>query len=190
MHGCVMFSQRLRSLLSLFTSALIFVIAAHAQNGAVSFVSSQPIPLANACRGALTGHFHYSAKSDFMTVCYQGDPSPSTAFLNQGNGVYTPVVDAALQFEGWPLLAVDLNGDGIDDLVIQQAFNDTAFGVQLANGDGTFQNPVYYSPTVPNLMPNFTAVAGGDFNGDGKMDVAVLTTQVVTVSGVESFVSD
>jgi hypothetical protein len=62
-------------------------------------------------------------------------------------------------------ITADLNGDGILDLAATGA---VGVGIMLGNGDGTFR------PRV-----NFTAggqsqdLAAGDFNGDGRMDLAV-----------------
>jgi len=52
----------------------------------------------------------------------------------------------------------------------------TNISVILGRGDGTFQRPVNFD-TGGN--PFFAAV--GDFNGDGKPDLAVLNTSGVTV---------
>jgi hypothetical protein len=64
----------------------------------------------------------------------------------------------------------DFNGDGKLDLVaVTQQINPTAPGnlsVLLGNGDGSFQPPV----NIPISFAPF-AVAVGDFNGDGKLDV-------------------
>jgi hypothetical protein len=66
----------------------------------------------------------------------------------------------------------NLSGNGILDLVVannpstQGAGNDVA--VYLGNGNGTFQSPVLYPVGHPG------AVVLGDFNGDGKLDIAVL----------------
>src|SRR5262249_13424661 len=68
------------------------------------------------------------------------------------------------------LLAADLNGDGRLDLVTT---NDTvdhpaSLSVLLGNGDGTFRAPARFAVgTAPR------AVAEGDFNGDGRPDLAV-----------------
>ena len=62
-------------------------------------------------------------------------------------------------------ITADLNGDGILDLA---ATGVVGVGIMLGNGDGTFR------PRV-----NFTAggqsqdLAAGDFNGDGRVDLAV-----------------
>lgn len=60
----------------------------------------------------------------------------------------------------------DMNGDGKPDLVATDGFN---VGVSLGNGDGTFSAVSVYS--VPG---DATATKLGDFNNDGKMDVATV----------------
>ena len=63
----------------------------------------------------------------------------------------------------------DFNGDGIPDLALGTfPTNLTAsLTILLGKGDGTFQPPVSYQ--VPNLI---ATLAVGDFNGDGKADIA------------------
>lgn len=80
---------------------------------------------------------------------------------------------------GWTprnVYAVDVNNDGIPDLIEDQYYGPSlqpVFGVSLATGrgDGTFR------PTVPyNYPPGIlqTPMAFGDFNGDGKVDIAMI----------------
>jgi hypothetical protein len=71
------------------------------------------------------------------------------------------------------VLAADFNGDGILDLAIvsQTSSNPPIMGnvaVLLGHGDGTFGSPVYFQ-----AGPNPLSIAAGDFNGDGKLDLAV-----------------
>jgi hypothetical protein len=70
---------------------------------------------------------------------------------------------------------VDLNNDGALDLITQcTPPGDTncvgRFAVQLNNGHGAFGAPVFYSN---NSRDSLGFVAVGDFNRDGKMDLAV-----------------
>jgi hypothetical protein len=179
----------LASRLSLLLVALVSISipASYAQNSAVNFIAAEPVPLANACNNVFAGHFHSSASMDFMTTCtptYPPSATPNnTAMLNQGNGTYTPVEDTAIDQLAVPVAAADLNGDGWTDLVVNESFSPT-IGVQLSNGNGTFKAPVYYTPSqfAGNQNAQLAAVVTGDFNGDGKTDVAIIVTVPTTLN--------
>jgi hypothetical protein len=63
----------------------------------------------------------------------------------------------------------DFNQDGVLDVVTCSIAANT-FSFLLGNGDGTFQNHVDYS-TIRNPQSVVTA----DFNGDGKLDLAIFS---------------
>ena len=84
---------------------------------------------------------------------------------NVSNGFWDPV----------NIYAVDVNNDGIPDLIQdmkRMGSNNSSgvFGVSIAKGDGTFKPAVAYNYPSGVLQAPMTF---GDFNGDGKVDIAV-----------------
>ncbi|HKR21406.1 MAG TPA: VCBS repeat-containing protein, partial [Pyrinomonadaceae bacterium] len=62
-------------------------------------------------------------------------------------------------------IVVDVNGDGIPDLAATGA---GGVGIMLGNGDGTFRPRVNFATGAQSQD-----LAAGDFNGDGRVDLAV-----------------
>ena len=73
-----------------------------------------------------------------------------------------------------PLSLGDFNGDLKIDVVVS-FLGDNAPGEEITffgNGDGTFQSTPKISPGLANLSSGSTV---GDFNGDGKLDLAIVS---------------
>lgn len=70
-------------------------------------------------------------------------------------------------------IIVDINGDGKNDIVTSSGTN---IAVQLGNGDGTFQTAL---TTAAGGTPG--SITSGDFNGDGKLDLAFTRNGVTTI---------
>jgi hypothetical protein len=70
----------------------------------------------------------------------------------------------------------DVNGDGVPDLVLDMTLEgDTDLGILLGKGDGTFRQAkktAVWSFTPRSYSDEFYSLALGDFDGDGKTDVA------------------
>lgn len=69
--------------------------------------------------------------------------------------------------EGAEALSVDLNRDGLTDLVQTYQAGEAYLAVLMANGDGSFRGPFTY-----NFFYAFSSLIAGDFNADGHMDLA------------------
>ena len=98
-----------------------------------------------------------------------------TVQLSTGDGVYAAPVNYPLPAGAQPqLLAVaDFNGDGQADVFIlgtQQGSTQNTAYVYLNNGSGTFTLAGQY-PT-PAINSGVAGLVAGDFNHDGRMDVA------------------
>jgi FG-GAP-like repeat/Abnormal spindle-like microcephaly-assoc'd, ASPM-SPD-2-Hydin len=114
-----------------------------------------------------------------------GDGKPDLA-VSTSNGISVLLGDGNGSFQrykailpGYSLLAVgDFNGDGNPDLAVTNGT--LSIGIALGNGRGTFDPPkiTAYVPAVLSLTP----LIAGDFNGDGKLDVAFLSASAQTLS--------
>jgi hypothetical protein len=94
-----------------------------------------------------------------------GDGTFQIAVSYSSGGVYTDAV-----------VLGDLNRNGKLDLVLASEYatnsvTNGSVGVLLGNGDGTFQAVV--STSTPTPLEGIRSLAMADFNGDGKLDLAV-----------------
>jgi hypothetical protein len=100
--------------------------------------------------------------------------------LNSGGGNFTlaSVIPVGANPQG--IVTADFNGDGFPDLAIGN-FGDGTVSILLNNGSGTFTAAPGSPLTLPDsAKTEFLAV--GDFNGDGKPDLAVVNPGVKSIS--------
>ena len=95
--------------------------------------------------------------------------------LGNGDGTFGPQITLPWCGSGIAQLQglADFNGDGIPDLISTDSTDARVVYICLGTGDGMF------GPATQNLAgPNPGGAVFGDFNGDGKLDMAVdnLTT--------------
>lgn len=95
----------------------------------------------------------------------------SSVLLGNGNGTFQPAISGPLDGS----LAADFNGDGKLDLaaLTTDSAGVSTIEVALGNGDGTFQAPISSATAVQVGATGLLSMSAGDFNGDGKLDVAV-----------------
>ncbi len=127
----------------------------------------------------VTGDFNGDGLPDALIGGTDGTAQYSlTMYLNNGDGTFmaqAPITGAPY---GYELVVGDFNGDGKLD-VAQIGDGDTdnpaTLAIMLGNGNGTFQ-PAIDTEIAPG------ALADGDFNGDGRLDLAVTSFNTDTVS--------
>jgi hypothetical protein len=121
--------------------------------------------------------FNGDGKLD-LVIANEGG-STLTILLGNGDGTFTPATGSPVPVGSGPyaLAAADLNSDGKLDLVVANQ-NDSTLTILLGNGDGTF-TPASGSPIALGAGPDSVAV--GDFNGSGRLGIAVATESNVIV---------
>src|SRR6266700_4188335 len=129
------------------------------------------------------GDFNGDGKLD-VAVSSVGSNTVSV-LLGNGDGTFLPPLVTPVGANPWYFAVGDFNGDGILDLAVSDygcpldcnSSPSSTVTVLLGNGNGTFR------PAPSLTVGNGPAgVAVGDFNGDGKPDLAVANVNDNTLS--------
>jgi hypothetical protein len=126
----------------------------------------------------IVGSFDGPGSEDVVAANYNANTV--SVLLGNGTGTFPGRRDFATGYPIWSLAAGDFNGDGKPDIVTMQLYpasDPDDISVLLGNGDGTFQPHVDYAT---GSYPY--AVVVGDFNHDGKQDLATANNQGSSVS--------
>lgn len=124
------------------------------------------------------GDFNHDGKLDFATQTASG---PLSVYLGNGDGTFSsPKVIAPNSFVQ-SILAVDLNHDNKTDLVVLTGGVSnggdlfSVLQIWISNGDGTFAKGQTINTSIDTVRTEQAANAvTGDFDGDGKPDIALV----------------
>lgn len=139
-------------------------LAVHLGNGDGTFSESVRYPTVNDPYNLVTADFNRDGKLDLVTIGIKF-PYGLAMLLGQGDGTFAPaIVTGGVSGTVWS--SGDFSGDGAPEIVLM--FNGNLC-VMLNNGSGALGAPAGCQPTVSGA----TSLTIGDFNNDGRPDVAV-----------------
>lgn len=145
-------------------------------NGDGTFQYTQTYPV-NSAGYLTTADFNGDGKLDLAVTDYRNNQV--VVFLGRGDGTFQTPTSFASVYGSYYVHGLDMNGDGKLDLVVWGGgFSNLwpSVSVLLGNGDGTFQDYTSYGASE---VRDFSV---GDFNNDGRLDVAVTNSNFNTIT--------
>ena len=132
--------------------------------GAPSFYAAGYVNIGDLVAGQFSGDGHLDLAVTNFSV------GTVTVLMGNGDGTFGAPTSFPAGADALSIAMGDFNGDGNLDLAVNSDTSDTAdasIAILLGNGNGTFGAPSFYAA---GNGPQ--SVVAGDFNGDGKLDIA------------------
>ena len=140
----------------------------------------------NYCAGAgprsvAVGDFNKDGKTDLIVANWFS--RHVSMLVGKGDGTFQSAVNYTAGSSAVSVSVADFNGDGKLDLAVANVgwapdYPESGISVLLGDGDGAFQSAARSG--AAGLIPGPMAV--GDFNGDGRVDAAVVERRSGSVS--------
>jgi hypothetical protein len=153
----------------LFTKNPYSALAVSLGNGDGTFIQAggSPMSVGQSLSAIVAGDFNGDGKLDLAVTDSSGNAV--LVLLGNGDGSFQSPITIPVGNGPVAIVAGDFNNDGKLDLAVANS-GDNTVTLLLGDGDGTFL-PASGSPYAVGKSPS--SIAAADFNGDGKLDLAV-----------------
>ena len=160
---------------SVLLTLLLFPIRSWAQTPL--FTAQPPVSVGTNPQGVVTADFNHDGNADVAVSELRQQHHNRTA-RQWPRRIFSCAAISGSMSAPQSLATADFNGDGKPDLVVANHGNSTVT-IWLGNGDGTF---ALASGSPITVGSNPSSVVVGDFNRDGKLDLAVANNGSQTMS--------
>lgn len=147
-------------------------------DGTFTVGNGSPIPLGKDLYAIVAADFNGDGKLDLAVTDYGSNTV--MILLGNGDGTFGAPSTITVGNQPYSIVTGDFNNDGKIDLAVANE-SDGTVTLLLGNGDGTFTQA---SGSPYNVGPNPFQIVAADFNGDGKLDLAVVLGAITNTGSV------